>query len=165
MKAVSDSSPLIALARIGRLDLLSSLFDRIFVPSAVYEEVVVAGAGLPGAEQVRQTPWIEVVNAPDVADMSLLRQCVGLGAGEKESISLAEHLSADVVLLDEARARRVAHTAGLTVTGCIGKLESGFRRDLVQDLRAAYVDLLKQGIRFDLRLLSDSLAKFDLPTL
>lgn len=165
MIAVSDSSPLIALARIRRLDLLSSLFGRIVIPSAVYEEVVVAGAGLPGAEQVRRARWLEVVNKPDVAGISLLRQCVGLGAGEKESILLAKHLSADVVLLDEARARRVAHTAGLTVTGCIGILESGFRRGLVQDLRAAYVDLLKQGIRFDLKLLSDSLAKFGLPAL
>jgi predicted nucleic acid-binding protein len=46
---VSDSSPLIALARIRRLNILTSLFDRILIPNEVHHEVTVAGRGLPGA--------------------------------------------------------------------------------------------------------------------
>jgi uncharacterized protein len=48
---VSNSSPPIALGRIGRLDLLASLFKRILIPAEVQLEVTVAGRGLPGAEE------------------------------------------------------------------------------------------------------------------
>jgi len=78
---------------------------------------------------------------------------------------LAKKLSADVVLLDDARARRVAQADGLAILGCIEILESAFRRSLLPDLRVAYLELLKQGIRFDLKLLSGSFAKFGLPAL
>ena len=56
MIVVSDSSPLIALSRIGRLDILASFYKRILVPAEVHHEVTVAGRGLPGAGEVRTSP-------------------------------------------------------------------------------------------------------------
>lgn len=165
MIAVSDASPLIALARIGRLNLIKSLFGRVLIPDAVYQEVVVSGAGLPGASEVRHAEWIETYSGADNAVSYLAAEYAGLGEGEAATIRLAKQLSADIAILDDAKARRVALAAGLTITGSIGLLELGFRRGLVKDLRAAYVDLLKQGIRFDLGLLRASLAKFGQPGL
>jgi predicted nucleic acid-binding protein len=52
---VSDSGPLIALANIGQLDLLSALYGEILIPKAVYEEVVKGGQGRPGSKEVRET--------------------------------------------------------------------------------------------------------------
>ena len=43
MTIVSNASPLIALARIGQLDLLSQLYSEIIIPEAVWHEVVVEG--------------------------------------------------------------------------------------------------------------------------
>lgn len=165
MIVVSDSSPLIALARIGRLSLLSSLYGRILVPPEVHHEVTVAGRGFPGAEEVRKASWIEVVAGRSPAGPSLEQSCKGLGAGERTTILLAKALPADLVLLDEWKARRVAHGAGLSVVGCLGALEAGSRKGLVPDLRASYIELLRQGIRFDLRLLQQSLARLGLPKL
>jgi predicted nucleic acid-binding protein len=91
--------------------------------------------------------------------------CRGLGAGERGAILLAKSLPADLVLLDEWKARRIAREAGLAITGCLGLLEAGARRGLVPDLRQAYIDLLRQGIRFDIGLLQDSLARLGLPKL
>ena len=54
MIVVSNSSPLIALARIGRLKLLASLYKRILIPVEVHHEVTVGGHGPPGAEEVRK---------------------------------------------------------------------------------------------------------------
>jgi predicted nucleic acid-binding protein len=61
--------------------------------------------------------------------------------------------------------RRIAQKAGLSVAGCLGVLEIGARQGLVPDLRAAYMDLLRQGVRFDLKLLQDSLTRLGLPKL
>jgi len=162
---VSDSSPLIALARKGQLELLATVYGRVVIPVEVHEEVAVAGQGLPGAEQVRKAHWIEVrarVSAPDPA---LVQNCAGLGAGERSAILLASSLSADLVLLDEWKARRAAQAAGLSVVGCIGILEAGARLGKVSDLRSLCVELSRQGIRFDLRLLRDRLTRLGLPEL
>ena len=78
---------------------------------------------------------------------------------------LAKSLSADLVLLDEWKARRIAREAGLAIMGCLGVLEAATRRGLVADLRQAYIDLLRQGIRFDIGLLQDSLARLGSPKL
>jgi predicted nucleic acid-binding protein len=51
MTIVSNASPLINLARIGKLDLLHRLYDSVLIPQAVWDEVVVQGAGQPGAEE------------------------------------------------------------------------------------------------------------------
>jgi predicted nucleic acid-binding protein len=162
---VSNSSPLIALARIGRLNLLASFYKRILIPAEVQYEVTVAGRGLPGAEEVRNAHWIEVAPQKPPADPSLAQACQSLGAGERGAILLAKSLEADLVLMDEWKARRVARDAGLSVVGCLGILEAAARRGVVSDLRQAYIDLLRQGIRFDIRLLQDSVARLGLPKL
>lgn len=165
MIVVSNSSPLIALARIRRLNLLASFYKRVLIPAEVHHEVTVAGLRLPGAEEVRNAQWIEVASQETPPDSSLVEACRNLGAGERGAILLAKSLEADLLLLDEAKARRIAQDAGLSVVGCLGILEAGARRGLVPDLRQAYIDLLRHGIRFDLRLLQASLARLGLPRL
>ena len=95
----------------------------------------------------------------------MIQACQNLGAGERGAILLAKSLPADLVLLDEWKARRVARDAGLSVVGCLGILEAGARSGLVSDLRQAYIDLLRHGIRFDINLLQDSLARLGQPKL
>ena len=127
--------------------------------------MTVAGRGLPGAGEVRNALWIDVVPQRSPTDPLLEAACQGLGAGERGAILLAKSLPADLVLLDESKARRIARAAGLAIVGCLGVLEAGARRGLVPDLRQAYIDLLRQGIRFDIGLLQDSLARLGLPKL
>ena len=125
----------------------------------VHDEVTVAGRGLPGAEEVRRADWIERVKPDAETDPALELACDGLGAGERGTILLAKTLPADLALIDEWKARRVAQEAGLSVLGCLGTLEAGARKGMVTDLRDAYLELLRQGIRFDLRLLQESLTR------
>ena len=49
MIVVSNASPLINLARVGRIDLLQQLYDELIIPEAVWQEVVIDGSGQPGA--------------------------------------------------------------------------------------------------------------------
>ena len=165
MIAVSNSSPLVSLARIGRLSLLSSFYKRVLIPVEVQHEVIVAGRGLPGAEEVGKANWIEVATQKSLPEPSLAQAWRNLGAGERGAILLAKSLQAIVVLLDEWKARRIARDAGLCIVGCLGILEVGARTGLVSDLRQAYIDLLRRRIRFDIRLLQNSLARLGLPKL
>ena len=54
MIIVSNSSPLIALAKIGKLYILKELFTEIVIPKTVWYEVAVKGKGKPGAEEVEK---------------------------------------------------------------------------------------------------------------
>lgn len=65
MLVVSNSSPLIALARLSHLDLLQSLYSEIQIPQAVYQEVVQAGKGREGSAAVDSAPWITVQAVQD----------------------------------------------------------------------------------------------------
>ena len=59
MPIVSNTGPLLAFARASRLSLLREVVGELIIPDAVYEEIVVHGAGRPGAEEVREGSWIE----------------------------------------------------------------------------------------------------------
>jgi predicted nucleic acid-binding protein len=72
MPIVSNSTPLIALSRIGRLDVLRDLFEEIMVPAEVYDELVVKGKDRPGSEVISAAGWIRrrhVQDANPAADL------------------------------------------------------------------------------------------------
>ncbi len=85
--------------------------------------------------------------------------CSRLAAGERGVIRLASALNADLVLMDERQARRLATSLGLSVAGSIAILERGAQLRKIGDLRSVYQNLLEHGIRFDQKLLEQSLAR------
>jgi len=105
---VSNSSPLITLARAKHLDLLKELYKEIYVPVEVHHEVTIAGAGLPGADEVQRATWIRVQPLASEVSESIKAVCAGLGSGERNAIYLASGLKAQLALIDEERARRAA---------------------------------------------------------
>jgi predicted nucleic acid-binding protein len=89
---VSNSSPLITLARTGQLNLLRQLFGRVHIPEEVRREVVVRGAGRPAAEAVRNADWIESHPSAPAAEMLRLRSLHPSGVGELATVLLAHSL-------------------------------------------------------------------------
>ena len=133
---VSDSSTLIHLAAIGRLDLLQAFFGRIVIPPAVWEEVVVYGrerAGAVEVEQASQAGWIEIQAATNLPLLRLLEH--ELDAGEAQVIALAVEQSATLVLLDESEARQIAAVYNLSKTGAIGVLIRAKQEGKIESLR------------------------------
>lgn len=139
MIVVSDSSPLIALCRIGKLNLLHDLFGKLIIPDAVWLEVVESDPGKAGVREIFEATWIEQQTVKDRPLVNLLRQ--DLGAGESEAIVLARECCADVLLMDERRGREAAKRLGLTCTGLIGILLEARRRGVVSDPASIAQDL------------------------
>ncbi len=165
MTVISDSSPLIALSKIGRLELLSRLYQTVFVSPQVYAEVVSRGFGLAGSTEVANASWIVLKPVHDVSGISTLQKEFGLGMGEASTILLGKELKANLLLIDEIKARKVAQQVRLTVLGCVGVLEDAFGRRLFADLREAYRQLLASGAYIDPRILENSLRTLKLPPL
>lgn len=122
---VCDSSTLIHLSRIGRLHLLKDLYGTLTIPAAVWHEVVELGSGRPGVAEVveaHRDGWIEIQSATNQPLLRSLKH--ELDEGEAEVIALAIEKKANLVILDESEARRVAATFELPKTGTVGVLIS-----------------------------------------
>jgi uncharacterized protein len=115
---VSDASPLIALAAVQKLDLLRTLYGEILIPAAVYDEVAAIRPTAPGADAVRNSPWIHVREAEDRNLIQALS--LEIDSGEAEAIALAIEADADLLLMDERRGRLAAARLGRRVVGVLG---------------------------------------------
>jgi len=141
MIVVSNTSPLNYLVLINEIDLLLKLFGRIIIPEAVLDELRHRGS----PEAVRK--WADVV-APwlDVRTISPIQLPRILGPGETASLSLAVELNADLVLLDDRKARKAALDQGLKVAGLLNVLETASVRELI-DLPDAIARLRRTNFR------------------
>src|SRR5438045_2164913 len=105
---------------MGQLEVMRELFGEIHTPEQVYEEVVVRGASKPGAAEVAAAAWIKRQAIADLQDFSQL--CLALGKGEAAAIVLAREIGADILILDDGRARSEAKARRLNVIGTVGLL-------------------------------------------
>ena len=143
MVIVSNAGPIIALARIGELDLLKQ-FKRIYISNEVYEQVVVKGEGKPGSTEVKGSDWFitkEVKNTLAVESLT-----IELEKGEAETIIMALELNADLVLIDESIARDIAKSRGLEVIGTVGILARAYEKGVIKDLKASLDDLRSKKV-------------------
>jgi predicted nucleic acid-binding protein len=142
---VSDTSPVLNLARIGRLELLHLLYKQVLIPSAVFAELTASKRDLPPAIDLASEPWLIVASATDQQRVQELRE--NLDPGEAEAIVLAIEHRADLLLVDERRARRTATAVGLSVTGLLGVVARAKRVGLI-DMGKPVVDELIHVARF-----------------
>jgi predicted nucleic acid-binding protein len=131
---VSNSSPLIALAQIGHLDLLHQIFANILVPPAVVLEVT---PPLTLPSWIAQQPLAQPMGARVLA--------ASLGSGEREAICLALESSAQWLILDDRPARRLATVLGLPIIGTIGVLMAAKRHALLGAVRPCLDALIQHG--------------------
>ncbi len=143
MKVVSNSGPLIALARIDRLDLLPGLFDHIVIPSSVLQEVT-ADPQRCGADTLGSAPWLRVAPVEDQTAVAVLR--FSLDRGESEAIVLARQLGA-LLLIDERRGRTIATSLAVPRTGTIGILLAAKRAGLIEGVTPLLHGLIEAGVR------------------
>jgi predicted nucleic acid-binding protein len=161
----SDSSPLVILTKLGCFDLLNRLFARVYISAEVHHEVVVSGAGLPGAAEVSNAKWIELKQLQNPSALLSAQQRHTLGSGEMSTILLAKEVRANLVLLDDYKARKLAKTEGLEILGSVGLLEAFYARGYLTDLRACFRQLITHNVYIDQRLLDRRLRALGLPPL
>jgi uncharacterized protein len=159
MIIVANSSPLISLSSVKALPLVQALYRDIYVAEAVYREIVVAGAGKAGSSEVAAAHWIKrrtVASAGTVAQLMLTHK---LERGECETLALAAEMSADLILLDEKPARKVAAQQGFALIGSLGVLLLAKSNGVMGEIRPTLDALLKAGMRLDPNLYAEILRR------
>ena len=141
MVIISDTSPIINLARIGYLDLVPRLFGTIIIPDFVYHEIVVVGKGLPGAKEIAEADWVQTATCTNSTLVEKL--LLNLDRGEAEAIALAIELHADNILIDEYLGRRIAVEYKLRPLGILGILLKAKSEGVISEIKPIIDDLRK----------------------
>ena len=133
MIVVSDTTPLISLMKASRLEPLATLFHEVLIPEAVFSELTANPRFQAEADQIRKAPYIKVVTVSEQKAVDVLRRSSGLDLGESEAIVFADDQKADVLLMDEAKGRKVAKAMGLYIMGTVGVLLFAFEKNVLTD--------------------------------
>ncbi|MFN6486217.1 MULTISPECIES: DUF3368 domain-containing protein [unclassified Nostoc] len=128
MIIVSNTSPINYLILIGQINLLPELFQQIIIPQAVYTELSDKLAPLPVQAWIAAPPsWLKIQTVSQSTDVMANL----LDPGESEAILLAQELNADLLILDDMKARRIAKDRGLVITGILGILDQATTMKLI----------------------------------
>ena len=157
MIIISDSSPLISLAIIGKLDILTHLYDEIYVRTAVYKEVVKSNKSF--AKELKSFLQGKIKNVKNKMAVDILLS--DIGAGEAEAIILALEQHPDVVLIDDLKARRFARIKGLNVMGTMGLLLMAKKAGLIEEIKPLLSNLLSNNIRISPKIIDITLHAAD----
>jgi predicted nucleic acid-binding protein len=146
---VVNTSPLVFLGHLGRLELLWREGREVFIPRAVAEEV----AEKPDAAQAMRAAcaaWMQVRDVTDRAMVNLVQ--ASLHKGEAEAIVLATELRAEWLVMDDQDARRFANRCGLKTVGTLGILLAAKQDGKVLSLQSEIERLLTLGFYVNSRL-------------
>lgn len=135
MIVVCNTSPIMNLAVVEKLDLIRLLCGKALIPEAVRQELLVISPDRFGAQGIQRLTWLETqcVTNRSLVDSLMLE----LDAGEAEAIALATEIKADLLLLDERQGRKVAHRLGLKCIGLLGLLVEAKRKGFISAVKPA----------------------------
>ena len=107
-KVISNTTPIISLLKIGKLNLLKKIYGEISIPNAVFLEIEKG----KNKDYYIDLSTLEWIHRQQVQDKNALHYFFDLDAGEAETIVLAKEINADLVIIDESLGRRFAKHVG-----------------------------------------------------
>ncbi len=137
LKIVSNTTPIISLLKIEKLHLLKDLYDEIYIPQEVFNEIE-AGKNKDFYTDLSKIEWIKIEKIQNVKSLTFF---LDLDKGEAEAIVLASEKEADLIILDETLGRFHAKHAGLKVTGTIGVLLKAKQWNYIKELKPLLYEL------------------------
>ena len=148
MIVVSDTSPINYLLLIGQIDLLPRLFQQVIIPDVVRDEMLDPGAPPMLQRWIANPPaWLRVQSVSET-DKTL----DALDPGEQAAITLAQALSADILIIDERLGRQMADKLEIPIIGTLGILDASASQGLV-DLADALAQLQRTNFRVSRRVI------------
>jgi predicted nucleic acid-binding protein len=141
---ISDTSCLIALDRIGRIDLLQKTFTTIYTTKIVAEEFE---KPLPN--------WITIKDVVNIRQVEKLKFI--LDAGEASAIALALETENSVLIIDEKKGRKIARDLNVTIIGTLKVLLIAKNKGVIVSVKQIINELQKQSFRFNSTILEEVL--------
>jgi predicted nucleic acid-binding protein len=148
-KVISNTTPLLSLLKIDKLDLLQKLYRKVIVPYGVYQEIE-CGNKKPYYKDLRRLEWVDIQKVKNKDTLGLRKV---LDKGEAEVLLLAKELDADLVVMDELLGRHFAKQMNISFTGTLGILLKAKEIGLIPLVHPLLADLRDKGTWIHPRLL------------
>ena len=149
-KIISNTTPIISLLKIKKLDLLKELYGKVTVPNAVFREIE-NGKEKKYYQNLSLLTWIEIAN---IKNPETKEYFTDLDSGEAEVLILAKEQNADLVIMDEIMGRRFAKQLKLNYTGTIGILLKAKENGLINSVSELLTELTEKGTWLNPKLIS-----------
>ena len=154
-KVVSNTTPIISLLKVNKLEVLKELYSEVFIPNEVYLEIE-AGKNKEYYVDLTKIEWIKIVK---IQNEKALLFFLDLDKGEAEAIVLANEIDADLIILDETLGRFHAKHIGLKVTGTIGILLKAKENGIIEFIKPILNELIEKEIWLSEKLIKQALVK------
>lgn len=128
----------------------------MLAPTPVVDEIVARGEEDVTAQAIAGTPWIEIVEPPDIP---AIVHAWALGPGESSVLSLALQHHGMEAIIDDLPARKCAASLGLPVRGTLGTVLAAKRRGSIAKARPVMEDLIRAGLYLSKRVLDEALRR------
>lgn len=155
LKVVSNTTPIISLLKLSKLELLKDLYNEVLIPAAVFQEIE-AGRNKAYYQDLSKIDWIKIT---EIQDKKALKYFLDLDSGEAEAIVLANEVGADLIILDEKLGRFHAKHSDLKVTGTIGILLKAKSSGLIQAVKPLLYELIEKDVWISESLVNEILLK------
>lgn len=151
---VSDTGALISLALVGKLDLIEKVFGELHIAQAVWEEL-----------NNYENPCFDKLELEKLQDkVTSIKGSNHLNMimdyGESESVILYEEVNADLLLIDDRRARLIAESLSVKCIGSIGLLIKAKQKGFIIELKPIFLEWMKLHRYFSKSLLNAILLRF-----
>ena len=137
MILIADSSALVALAIVDKLDTLEILFGSVYIPTAVFNEI--SKKDKPESKKLTDYCKSRVIDVTEQVNFN-----ISLGLGESEAIVLYKEKNADFLLCDDKKAKKFAKTFGINTIGSLGILLKAKEKKLIDSI-SPLLELLKES--------------------
>ena len=156
MIVISDTTPLISLLKIERLDLLEKIFGQVFIPDGVFNELIQNKSYAQEANMIINADFIVTKSVSDRKAVDILEKTTSLDRGESEAIILFSELKAELMLMDERRGREVALKLKIPLSGTLGVLLEAFDKNIIsREQTEQYLnEFQRQNRRFSRKIMS-----------
>lgn len=160
MIIISDTTPIISLIKIQRLDLLEKLFGEVLIPEAVFRELTTNETFKNESTIVKSSKFIKTSPIKNKKSLEILQAASGLDDGESEAIILADELKSDVLIIDERKGRKVAQNLGIVITGTVGILIQAHYENMIseEEVKICFEYLKNSSIRLSDSLIQEALS-------
>lgn len=144
---VSDSTTLIILSDLKRLDLLSNLFKEVIIPQSVYDEITVK-------QPLVSAPFIHIRKVDESELLTTLLSL--LDRGESEAIALAVEMEMPLII-DEKKGRKIARNLHVDIIGLLGILYLNIQKGFLTQTEAQTFlkDAVSHGYRISQKLIDE----------
>lgn len=158
VSVITNSTPIISLASLDQIDLLSKLFEKVYVTQQVYDEVVGDVENRVGADELKRQIKMSFIILYDILDKKFVEIMYGrLHGGELSVIVAAKELGTSYVLMDDASARKTAESFSLMPIGTIGILKLAKIEGYIMEIKPLMDKLIESDFRISLKLYNETL--------